>query len=148
MPMDQLRIVLVDDDADDREIFKLAISQINDKLDLKMCTSGKEVLDYLREPNRKLPNLLFLDLNMPNINGIECLKEIKQDPGLKHITVILYSTSSSEKDIEQTFLNGANIYLNKPADFETLKNSIKKILAIDWQYHTSILNRDNFLFRF
>ncbi len=146
--MDQLRIMLVDDDADDREIFKLAISQINGGLDLKMFTNGKEIIDYMRGANRVLPNLLFLDLNMPSMNGIECLKEIKQDPGLRHITVIVYSTSSSEKDIKQTFLEGANIYLNKPADFETLKNSIKKILAIDWQYQTSILNRENFMFRF
>lgn len=146
--MNQLRIMLVDDDADDREIFKLAISQINDRLDLKMFTNGEEIVDYLRGPNKTLPNLLFLDLNMPSMNGIECLKEIKQDPGLKHITVIVYSTSSAEKDIEQTFLEGANIYLNKPSDFETLKDSVKKIIAIDWQYHTSILNRDNFLFRF
>ena len=129
MPFNKLNIVLADDDDDDREIFKLAISQIDIKTDLTLFRNGLELVEYLRQPDTVLPNILFLDLNMPSMDGFECLKEIKRDPGLKNITVVIYSTSSSEKDIEKTFLEGANIYINKPSDYETLKEVLKKVLV-------------------
>lgn len=148
MSFDKLNITLADDDQDDRNIFQLALSQIKIKTELHLCSNGLELIHYLRKPDTILPHILFLDLNMPSMNGFECLEEIKKDPGLRHITVVVYSTSSSERDIEKTFLAGANIYLNKPPNFDQLKSALKKILTLDWQYQTSILNRQNFLFRF
>jgi len=148
MPLNKLRIVLADDDEDDREIFKLAISKVKVNSDLTLCKNGLELIKHLRNPDILLPNIIFLDLNMPGMNGLEALQEIKKDPGLKGITIVIYSTSSSEKDIEVTFLEGANIYIKKPSSFEDLKKILDKVMTIDWQYHTSILNRDNFLFRF
>lgn len=148
MPLEKLNIILADDDADDREIFKTAISQIGIKTHLEMFKNGAELIEHLRSSTPKLPALLFLDLNMPFMDGTECLKEIRKDPGLKHITVAIYSTSAAEKDIESTFVEGANIYINKPADFELLKKILKKVLTLDWHYHTSTLNRENFLYRF
>ena len=141
-------IFLADDDEDDRELFKLAIDQISVPTKLDTFKNGVELIKALRESGTNLPDILFLDLNMPNKGGLECLNEINQDPGLRGVTVVIYSTSSSEKDIEATFVAGANIYINKPADFEILKKSLKKVLTLDWHYHTSNLNRDNFYFRF
>lgn len=148
MALAKLNIILVDDDEDDRALFELAVNELKVPHLFQMFKNGQELITYLRQPETRLPDILFLDLNMPNLSGIETLKEIRKDPGLKGITVVIYSTSSSERDIEATFLEGANIYINKPSDFETLKKIIKKVVTIDWQYHTSILNRDNFLFRF
>ena len=148
MSFQNLLIALADDDHEDRALFELAINQIDIETDLKLFKNGLELIQYLRRPETILPNIIFLDLNMPSMNGFECLKELKRDPGLQGITVVIYSTSSSEKDINETFLNGANIYVNKPVHFEDLKKTLHKILSIDWQYHTSILNRDNFLFQF
>ncbi|MHA7056982.1 response regulator [Aquimarina sp. M1] len=147
MNIETLKILLADDDEDDRALFEKAIKELGLQTDLKLFINGMELIKYLRQPDTALPNVLFLDLNMPTMDGFECLKEIKDDPGLKGITVVIYSTSSSEKDIEATFLNGANIYVNKPTNFNDLKNILKKVLTIDWQYHTSNLNRENFLFR-
>ena len=104
-------------------------------------------MDYLTLPNVILPEIVFLDLNMPIKNGMQCLHEIRKNPYLKELMVAIYSTSSSEADIEETFINGANIYINKPNSFGGLKNSIDKVLQLNWQYHTSALNRDNFLLR-
>jgi CheY-like chemotaxis protein len=142
-----LKIVLADDDEDDRMLFKEAIDEISIKTKLTMFNNGQELMDYLNLPNVALPDLVFLDLNMPIKSGMQCLKEIRCNPGLKDVTVAIYSTSSSESDIEDTFVNGANIYLNKPNNFNKLQESIQKVLQINWQYHTSNLNRDNFLFR-
>jgi CheY-like chemotaxis protein len=99
----------------------------------------------LQSPTAVIPDLLFLDLNMPKKSGIECLIEIKQMQFLNDLTVVIYSTSSSEKDIEDTFLNGANIYLKKPSDLAVLRKTLLHVLTVNWQYHTSGLNRDNYL---
>jgi len=78
---------------------------------------------------------------------MQCLQEIRANEKLKELCVAIYSTSSSEEDIENTFVNGANVYINKPNSFSALKKVIAKVLKINWQYHTSALNRDNFLLR-
>lgn len=104
-------------------------------------------MDYLNLPDIILPNLIFLDLNTPIKNGIQCLKEIRQNLALKDLAIAIYSTSSSEKDIEETFVNGANIYINKPHNFNILCNVIEKVVHLNWQYHTFNLNRNTFLYR-
>ncbi len=147
MSTKKLSIILADDDEDDRLLFELAVKKINVPTELLMFKNGVEVIEHLRDNRKNLPDILFLDLNMPNKNGLESLKEMKLDPGLEGITVVIYSTSSSEKDVESTFLEGANIYIKKPSDFNQLKKTIEKVLTLDWQYHTSLLNRENFLFR-
>ena len=142
-----LNIALADDDDDDRMLFSEAIEEISIKTKLSLFNHGQELMDYLSAPSVVLPDLIFLDLNMPIKNGMECLKEIRQNSNLKDLCIAIYSTSSSEKDIEETFLNGANIYLNKPNNFVKLQSSVERILQLNWQYHTSNLNKDTFLFR-
>ena len=97
--------------------------------------------------NSVLPNILFLDINMPKKNGVECLLEIKKNERFRDIAIAIYSTSSSEEHIEETFVNGANIYIKKPNDFQTLKKILSDVVTLNWQYHTSGLNKDNFLLR-
>jgi len=143
-----LNVALADDDEDDRMIFKEAIGQVSIKTQLALFKDGEELMDFLQLPEIVQPNLLFLDLNMPAKNGMQCLKEIRQNPSLKNLAIAIYSTSSSEQDIEDTFVNGANIYINKPASFGKLKEVIEKVLQLNWQYHTSNMNRNTFLFRF
>ncbi len=147
MALNTLNIALADDDEDDRFLFKDAIEEIKIKTKLSLFTDGKELMDYLSLPNVILPEVVFLDLNMPIKNGMQCLKEIRANPKLIDLSVAIYSTSSSEKDIEDTFVYGANIYINKPNTFKELKTVIEKVLQLNWQYQTSALNRDNFLLR-
>lgn len=142
-----LNIALADDDEDDRMLFKEAIDEISICTKLSMFTNGQELMDYLTLPNILLPNLVFLDLNMPIKNGMQCLCEIRKNSALNDMAVAIYSTSSSEKDIEETFVNGANIYINKPNNFRKLQEVVEKVLHINWQYHTSSLNKENFLYR-
>jgi len=104
-------------------------------------------MNYLNHPEAVLPNVLFLDLNMPRKNGIECLSEIKMDDKFNDIAIAIFSTSSSEEHIEETFVLGANIYIKKPSDFSTLKKVLSDVVTINWQYYTSGLNKDNFLLR-
>ncbi|MDV7139545.1 response regulator [Maribacter sp. TH_r10] len=147
MALNKMNIVLADDDADDRMLFEEAINEIEIKTELSLFPDGKQLMDYLGHPSTKLPEIIFLDLNMPVKNGMQCLQEIRQHKALSHLCVAIYSTSSSEQDIEETFINGANIYINKPNSFGALKKAVDKVLRLNWQYHTSALNRDNFLLR-
>ena len=147
MAFQTLNIALADDDEDDRLLFKDAIEEIKIKTKLSLFTNGKELMDYLVLPNVILPEVIFLDLNMPIKNGMQCLKEIRENPKLSDLSVAIYSTSSSERDIEDTFINGANVYINKPNSFGELKAVIEKVLQLNWQYQTSALNRENFLLR-
>lgn len=147
MALKTINIILADDDADDRMLFEDAINEIEVATALSLFNDGKQLMDYLQKPDTTLPEIIFLDLNMPVKNGMECLLEIRANELLKHLCVAIYSTSSSEKDIENTFVNGANIYINKPNSFAALKKALDKVIRLNWQYHTSALNRQTFLLR-
>lgn len=147
MQKNALYILLADDDEDDRLFFKDAFEEIKIQTDVDFVHDGMQLMDHLNDTNNKLPDILFLDLNMPKKTGKECLIEIKKSDRLKDIIIAIYSTSSSEEDIEDTFIQGANIYIKKPSDFNTLKKIINEVVTVNWHYHTSGLNRDNFLLR-
>ena len=83
---------------------------------------------------------------MPGKTGMDCLKEIRANTRFKDVSIAIYSTSSSEKDIEDTFIEGANIYIKKPNDFSMLKKAIKEVVNMNWQFHTSGLNIETFFF--
>jgi len=146
MSQEPIQILLADDDEDDRLFFKEAFEEIKIKTNVRIVNDGVELMNHLNQNSDQLPHILFLDLNMPRKNGIECLLEIKRTDQLKHIPIAIYSTSSSEQDIEETFIKGANIYIKKPSDFATLKRILEEVIRVNWQYQTSGLNRDNYLF--
>jgi len=144
---EKMHIILADDDEDDRNVFKQAIEELGLNIDLKIYKSGDELLDYLYEPATvELPHILFLDLNMLCTKYDDCLKDIRKNAKFQDMSIAIYSTSTSEKDIQETFIGGANIYINKPNDFEVLKKSLREVLKINWQFHTSGLSKDTFLF--
>ncbi len=147
MEKDYIHIILADDDEDDRLFFTDAFDELKMKTKVQTFNDGVELMNYLMTENAVLPHVLFLDLNMPKKNGIECLHEIKANKRFDDIAIAIYSTSSSEEHIEETFVNGANIYIKKPNDFNTLKKVLSDVVTINWQYHTSGLNKDNFLLR-
>nr|WP_294775279.1 response regulator [uncultured Flavobacterium sp.] len=147
MEKDYIHIILADDDEDDRLFFTDAFEELKINTKVNTFNDGVELMNYLNQPDAVLPNVLFLDLNMPRKNGIECLDEIKRDNRFDDIAIAIFSTSSSEEHIEETFIRGANIYIKKPNDFTTLKKVLSDVVTINWQYHTSGLNKDNFLLR-
>lgn len=147
MQKEHITIALADDDEDDRLFFKDAFEELKINTVVTTHSDGEKLMNYLHLPETILPNILFLDLNMPVKNGFECLLEIKKVNKFKDIAIAIYSTSSSEEDIENTFVEGANIYIIKPSDFDTLKKILREVVILNWQYHTSKLNKDNFLLR-
>lgn len=147
MQQDSIRITLADDDEDDRLFFTDAFEELKINTIVNTVNNGRELLNYLEHPQTVLPNIIFLDLNMPILNGMECLKKIKQNDKFNDIAVAIYSTSASDQDVENTFVLGANIYIKKPSSFNELKKILSDVVIINWQYHTNDLNKDNFLLR-
>jgi len=140
-----LHIMLADDDEDDRLFFKEAFEEVKIKYDITTFNDGEQLMEYLSVPENPLPDIVFLDLNMPRKSGMECLREIRESDRLKRISVAIYSTSSSEQDIEDTFVAGANVYIKKPNDFNMLKKVLSDVVHINWQYIVDGLNKDSFI---
>ncbi|TRW27333.1 response regulator [Flavobacterium zepuense] len=140
-----LHIMLADDDEDDRLFFKEAFEEVKIKYDITTFNDGEQLMEYLNVDGNPLPDIVFLDLNMPRKSGMECLKEIRNSERLKRISVAIYSTSSSEQDIEDTFVAGANVYIKKPNDFNMLKKVLSDVVHINWQYIVDGLNKDSFI---
>jgi CheY-like chemotaxis protein len=127
----ELNILLADDDDDDRELFAEVIQEFSQKVTVQPVRNGVELLEYLCACET-LPDLIFLDLNMPCMNGKECLKEIKKYDRFAHIPVIMYSTSSHPKDVESAYQFGADYYIVKPNTFHDLKELVKKVCRMDF----------------
>lgn len=119
-------VFLIDDDVDDREIFALALAEIDDSISCVTAANGVEALFRLKESSVK-PDCIFLDLNMPRMNGKQCLKEIKTHADLIDIPVVIYSTSSEPRDIEETKSLGAAAFITKPPRIQELVNSIQSV---------------------
>ncbi len=123
---DPITILMADDDKDDCLLVKDAFKESRLRNDLYFVENGEELLDFLyhrgkySEANSPRPGLILLDLNMPRKDGREALKEIKADPDLRSIPIVILTTSSQEEDILRSYNMGANSYITKPVTFEGL----------------------------
>ncbi|MCW3101665.1 MAG: rcp1 2 [Bacteroidetes bacterium] len=112
MVASKLHILLADDDEDDRFFFEMALNASSLRSKLTMVTDGEKLMAYLHD-QKKLPDVLFLDLNMPKMHGAECLAEIKKDTRLKGLPVIIQSTASESEVTEKLYNMGAHYYCKK-----------------------------------
>lgn len=135
-----MEILLVEDNEDDILLIKMAI-QDNPLFKLTVVRDGEEAMSYLRQEGRysdaPLPDLLLLDINMPRKDGFEVLDEIKSDPWLEYLPVVMLTTSDSETDIRKSYLGGACSFITKPRNFEKFRDLIVGF-ARYWTYVSSV----------
>ena len=120
-------ILLVDDDSDDQEFFVEALIAIKPDYTLQVAKNGKETLDKLKDISN-LPDLIFMDINMPVMNGIECLKEIKKIPLVSTIPVIMISTSTTQFDLARQL--GAKAFIQKPPTMAQLRSELMHVISL------------------
>lgn len=129
--MKEVNILLVEDNEGDIVLTIEAFEEGKIKAGINVVKNGQDALDYLFRrgdyENAEKPDLILLDINIPIINGLEVLKEIKNDPILRKIPVIILSTSSNQKDINEAYQNHANSYVIKPIELEEFLSAVLKI---------------------
>lgn len=142
MEAKQLNIIHADDDLDDCFFFKKALEGLSMPTHLTSVHDGEQLMQLLVDEETKLPDVIFLDINMPRKNGFECLNEIKRNGKLKNIPVVMLSTSKSNDSISMVFKNGGHVYVHKPRDFEQLVQVIHHALpmVVTKQFPDSNLN--------
>jgi len=123
-------LILADDDEDDRDIFRDVIEQINPKIKVQIVSNGISLIDLLKH---YAPDLLFLDLEMPHKNGLECLSEMRANPRLKDLPVVVFSSTTRPANIQAAYDMGADLFLIKEASFQEYTSSLKAILQLDWK---------------
>lgn len=127
-------ILMADDDEDDRLMTRDALRESRLTNDLRFVEDGEELVDYLKhqgkytnEADAPRPGIILLDLNMPKKDGREALKEIKADPDLRDIPVVVFTTSQAEEDIYRSYQLGVNSFITKPVTFENLIKVMKTL---------------------
>lgn len=126
---DGMVVLNVDDDQEDREFFCDALREIDSSITCLIAGSGMEALSLL-ESGGPLPDYIFLDINMPMMDGKQCLKALKGIPRYQPIPVIMYSTSTDTREIRECYELGAEDFLIKPHSFEKLVNDLNSIFAL------------------
>lgn len=124
---------IVDDDIDDQELFIEAVNEVDNDIVCISASNCEEALDMLKNRRITLPDMIFLDLNMPRVNGKQCLAELKRTADLKDIPVVIYSTSSEKRDIEETARLGAVHFLTKPNKFDELCRALNYVVKKEWR---------------
>jgi CheY-like chemotaxis protein len=130
MKLKQLTILLADDDTDDCLFFKEAVGELQEPVNFTAVHDGEQLMQLLMNEANILPDILFLDLNMPRKNGLECLTEIKQNKKLKELPVVIFSTSSSHDNMSILFKTGADVYIRKPGNLAQLVQVINHALPM------------------
>ena len=120
---------LIEDDIDDQELFEMALHRIDNGIQLSFANDGAEGLQKLKENQDFIPDFIFIDINMPKMNGIQCLPEIKKLEHLADSRIVMYSTTSIESIIQTTKQLGAHEFLVKPYKMGILIESLKRILG-------------------
>lgn len=138
-------ILLVDDDPDEYLLFEDALRELPQSPRLQYARDGQQLMQLLADDQAVLPAIIFLDLNMPRMNGFECLKFIRKSTRFANLPIVIFSTSSQAQAIDTVYEQGANYYVRKPNTFSMLKEAIARVLEIDWSTKNAHPLKENFV---
>ena len=141
----KLNVYLADDDEADCLLFKDALKELPVTINLTVVHDGEQLIDLLTQKGKLLPDVLFLDLNMPRKNGFAALGQIKRDNKLLELPVIVFSTANDRTKIKKVFRDAAHYYIRKPAKFSELKEVIYKALQLVAEGNIKLPKEENFM---
>lgn len=131
-------MVLADDDPDDHYFFRGALSEADPQIILTIVENGEALLQLL---TNYLPDIIFLDLDMPGKNGLECLTSLRNKSVTRNIPIVIFSSTSRPANIETAYEMGADLFFIKPASYHELKDSVKAILDLNWKDPSEVKER-------
>lgn len=142
---ENINILLADDDQADCLLFKEAVEELPVSANITIVHNGEQLIEVISKKGNKLPDVLFLDLNMPRKNGYATLGEIKRNTDFQNLPVIIFSTASDEDSVKNVFRNAAHYYICKPADFSQLKKVIYEALILITQEDNRLPLKEKFI---
>jgi len=145
MDFKPINVLLADDDTDDCLFFKDAIMEVVPEKNFTAVHDGEQLMQLLLQETNQIPDILFLDLNMPRKNGFECLSEIRQNKKLKSLPIIIFSTSYEQEMVNLLYENGAQYYIRKPTEFLQFKKIILHTLTIIMQKNMAQPRKESFV---
>ncbi|REC74987.1 response regulator [Chryseobacterium elymi] len=147
MNKEYLNVITVDNDESNIVFFKNIFKDLKVGVKSQCFSGGNDLMAYLKNSAAIIPEIVFIKLDIPGKNCMECVKEIKIDSRFSNIVITVYGGQIPESEIEEIFINGANIFMRKPETYDGLKKSLTEVITINWQYHSSGLNKDNFIMK-
>ncbi len=147
MTRECLNVILMDHDEGNHIFFKNIFQDLKIRIKTHIFFNGNDMMDYLKSEKALIPELLLMNYDIPEKNVLNCLAGIKSCCKLSQMTVAVYSADLSTDTEEEIFIKGANVLMGKPDNYKDLKKALTEIVTVSWQYHTSGLNKDNFIMK-
>lgn len=142
-----LNVIVTDNDENTLIFFKNIFKELKISIKIQCFNTGSRMMEYLNNEDAVVPEIAFIQYSISDKNSMECIEEFKLNPKFNNMVTAIFSDQLSENEIEDIFVAGANIYMKRPEDFKSLKKVLTDIITINWQYHTSGLNKDNFILK-
>ncbi len=146
MNKEYLNVILADHDEGNLILFKNILQEFKIQVKVNTFCNGKDLMSYLKE-NILVPEVVFMNYHLPLKNSLDCLSELKSDHKFDAVTTVVYSENVSAEEEEKIFVTGANVFMKKPDNYTDMKKNITEVISITWQYHTSGLNKNNFIMK-
>lgn len=142
-----LNVIVADSDDNTLIFFKNILKELKISIKVQCFSNGKNLMEYLNNDDALVPEIVFINYAIPGKTSMECLEDITSNSKFKNMVTAIFSEPIPENEIEDIFVKGAHIFMKKPECFEKLKKVLTEIITINWQYHTSGLNKDNLILK-
>lgn len=140
-----LHFLMAEEDHQQRLFFQRALKEIKVNIVLEFVHDGYQLLSLLGQRADQLPHIVFLDLNLPSKGALEYLADIRRDSQMRDVVVAILAPEGAEQLMQEAFVRGANIYLQRSTDFQGLTRMLSLVISMFWQYYTSGLRKENFI---
>lgn len=147
MNKEYLNVIVVDNDEGNIILFKSIFKELKIAVKVQSFHNGEDMMRYLNHPEALVPEMVVMNCNISQKNGLDYLEEIEMNLRLNNVITAIYADFLSEEDVELLFVKGLNIYIKKPDNYKDLKRVISEVVTLNWQYHTSGLNKDNLILK-
>ncbi|AZA82325.1 response regulator [Chryseobacterium lactis] len=142
-----LNVIVADNDENTLIFFKNIFKELKVSIKVQCFDNGNSLMEYLNNDDAVVPEIVFIQHSIAGRNSVECIEEFKANPKFNNMVTAIFSDQICEDEVEDIFVKGTNIYIRKPEDFKSLKKVLTDVITINWQYHTSGLNKDNFILK-
>lgn len=147
MNREYLNVILTDSDENNHTSFKKIFQDLKIGIKLHTFYNGEDLMNYLNSEAALVPEILFMSYDIPQKDSLECLVEIKSNFKFDGMITTIYSKYLSSEEEEEVFVKEANVFMKLPDNYKDMKKSLTEIITINWQYHTSGLNKNNFIMK-